>query len=152
METLEKGCPICGSNLADDIVKRRKQGAIKLIKWAAIRGLQFDREQLSLHLAKHLTVNGSENGKKVSPVLEIVTPAEAPAKSDEPLYVRTVSDEQFLNQVVDIVHSGISSGDLELKVEHAFKAIELKQKLTESGGVESLLLELLNEIRKQELG
>ncbi len=61
-------------------------------------------------------------------------------------------DRRFLNDVIQRVHLAISAGDLELKTEHAFKAIEIKQKISENSHVENLLLELLNEIRRQELG
>lgn len=62
------------------------------------------------------------------------------------------SDGKLLDEVISRVHQAITSGELELKIEHAFKAIEIKQKLAENGQVENLLLELLNEIRRQELG
>lgn len=62
------------------------------------------------------------------------------------------SDGKLLDEVISRVHRAITSGELELKIEHAFKAIEIKQKLAENGQVENLLLELLNEIRRQELG
>ncbi len=60
-------------------------------------------------------------------------------------------DRCFLDDIITRVHRAISTGDLELKTEHAFKAIELKQKISENSQVENLLLDLLNEIRRQEL-
>jgi|GEM_PF-5733332 len=61
------------------------------------------------------------------------------------------NDRRFLDDVIGRVHQAVRTGDLELKTEHAFKAIEIKQKLSENSQVENLLLDLLNEIRRQEL-
>ena len=49
------------------------------------------------------------------------------------------------------VFQSLVAGHFDLKLEHGFKAIELKQKIVENTNVENRLLELLNEIRSQEL-
>jgi hypothetical protein len=165
-----KICEICGSALANEILERRNLGSKRLIKWAGARGLQFNEKQLVEHFAKHIQQNGANgNGQKTAGEKVTLVSVVADNKPDRqqlsekaipsPDHISTkqqsppaaIGDEKFLNQIIEQVNSRIKSGELDLKVEHAFKAIELKQKFLESGSVETILLELLNEIRKQEL-
>ncbi|MCD6162749.1 MAG: hypothetical protein J7K40_10100 [candidate division Zixibacteria bacterium] len=60
-------------------------------------------------------------------------------------------DEQLLNEIIARVFDELNAGGFTLKLEHGFKAIEIKQKLSGGGDAERLLMDLLNEIRRQEL-
>ena len=63
-----------------------------------------------------------------------------------------VTDELLLNAVRDAVYGKLTEGKLELEINSAFKAIELKYKIAEQSQSEKLMLEILDEIRGQELG
>jgi len=65
---------------------------------------------------------------------------------------KTVSDLEFLDAVKDNVYKKLVDGELELKIDSGFKAIELKNKISETSENEKLLLEILSEIRSEELG
>lgn len=61
------------------------------------------------------------------------------------------SDLEFLDAVRDSVYRKLIDGGLELKIDSGFKAIELKNKLSDGSENEKLLLKILSEIRKEEL-
>jgi len=65
--------------------------------------------------------------------------------------VAGVSDTLFLDTVRDMVYQKLLSGEMELKLESGFKAIEIKSKIAEESQNEKLLLEILSEIRSEEL-
>ncbi len=62
-----------------------------------------------------------------------------------------ISDQLLLDTVRDMVYKKLVDGEIELKIDSAFKAIEIKQKISEGSQNEKLLLEILSEIRKEEL-
>jgi hypothetical protein len=63
-----------------------------------------------------------------------------------------VTDLEFLDTVKETVYRKLLDNELELKIDSGFKAIELKNKISETSENEKLLLEILSEIRTQELG
>jgi len=62
-----------------------------------------------------------------------------------------VSDELFLNTIRDRVYERLVKGELKLDIGDAFKAIDIKHKIAETSQNEKLLLEILSEIRREEL-
>ena len=64
----------------------------------------------------------------------------------------SVTDLEFLDTVKESVYKKLVDGELDLKIESGFKAIELKNKISETSENERLLLEILSEIRSDELG
>jgi hypothetical protein len=106
---------------------------------------------MAAQVGSHLNSNGDKPIKKRSPRIKIVEPIGEKAQPPEQIESTISTDEQFLNLIIQRINDGVIGKQIDLKVEHAFKAIEIKQKLAESGNVENLLLDLLNEIRKQEL-
>ena len=145
MDTALQTCQICISPLAPEIDLKKNWRTDRLVRWAQKRGLDCSLQEIEQHLKSH--VNGqakkadpNSNGKESSPEEKCQAAVSVPC------------DEKFLNLIIDSVHQNVAANRVELKIEHAFKAIELKQKLAESGNVENMLLELLNEIRRQELG
>jgi len=81
-------------------------------------------------------------------ILEIVKPSTDATKGP----TKPVTDEKFLETVRDLVYEKLIVGEMELKIDCGFKAIELRQRITDGSQNEKLLLEILNEIRKEELG
>jgi len=157
-------CDICRSGLLDELNKKRNWRPDRVIKWAGRRGLAVDQKQLEKHFKSHLQSSSISNkaksekapkrkkasGKTVQKTKKI---AKQPliAKHDTSLPSLHPADDQFLNEVVGRVFQDLTAGKFDLKLEHGFKAIEIKQKISDSTNVENLLLELLNEIRAQEL-
>jgi hypothetical protein len=144
-------CQICSSPLVDGLNEKKNWQTARVIRWAQIRGLVIDENILTAHLGSHLANNGDEPPKKRSSKNRITEPIAETVKPPEQIDSALSTDEQFLNLIIQRIYDGVIGKQIDLKVEHAFKAIEIKQKLAESGNVENLLLELLNEIRKQEL-
>jgi hypothetical protein len=136
--------------LAPEFIKKKNWRPDRLLKWASKNGLNIKQKELTEHLAY---VNRSLNDPDQTNLPKEKMPDENRVESPKTkINIPAIStDEQFLNLVIENIHDGVAARQVDLKVEHAFKAIELKQKLAESGNVENLLLELLNEIRKQEL-
>jgi hypothetical protein len=62
-----------------------------------------------------------------------------------------VSDLEFLDTVKETVYRKLLDNELDLKIDSGFKAIELKNKISETSENERLLLEILSEIRSEEL-
>jgi hypothetical protein len=62
-----------------------------------------------------------------------------------------VTDQLLLDTVRDRVYEKLISGEIKLDLGDGFKAIEIKHKIAEESQNEKLLLEILNEIRSQEL-
>jgi hypothetical protein len=101
-------------------------------------------------------------GKKrvIAPLIQRKTPEiradifkmTKPAADDNKKTDQPVTDEKFLNTVRDMVYEKLIDGQMELKIDYGFKAIELRQRITDGSQNEKLLLEILNEIRKEELG
>jgi hypothetical protein len=152
METKTTNCVICASPLVEKLNAKKNWQTPRLLRWAELRDLNIDEKILAEHLKSHLNDNGAKPARnqigKNRP--ETITLEPAADKSAENTNIFS-SDEQLLNLIVQQIYLDLKDNKLDLKIEHAFKAIELKQKLVESGNVENLLLELLNEIRSQEL-
>jgi len=149
-------CDICVSPLVNDLNRKRNWRPDRVINWAKRRGLNITEEQLAKHFAELATKSNiskpSEDifaDRKNEPQKSIST-RESPSITVPDLPDQ--SDNLFLNEIVKRAFADLLEGKFELKLEHGFKAIEIKQKLTEKNEVEDKLLELLNEIRRQELG
>jgi hypothetical protein len=142
-------CPICASPLVERLNVKKNWQTPRLLRWAEIRDLKIDETILSTHLQSHINGNGFEPIKTrvVKNRIEPEVVEETPPK----MQLAISTDEQLLNLIISQIYDNLKRKQIELKVEHAFKAIEIKQKLAESGNVENLLLELLTEIRNQEL-
>ena len=137
-------CNICGSELVGEINKKRNWRPDRVISWARRRGLNIDQGQLSEHFQSHLPPEQISKKKKSAGKLKS-------AAKPGSLLLENSSDTALLDEVVRQVYENLSEGKFDLKLEHGFKAIEIKQKVAEKTDVENLLLELLSEIRQQEL-
>jgi hypothetical protein len=166
-------CIICSSELLGELNKKVNWRPERLIKWAGRRGLVVDEKQLNEHFNNHLkpslktTISQkkktkSKRGKKQTKSANAskksrrndcreISTTSSKMIDTLPPDSHTSPDIHFLDEVISLVFQGLSEGEFDLKVEHGFKAIELKQKYAENSNVENLLLELLNEIRRQEL-
>lgn len=152
-------CLICASSLLADLNKKVNWRPDRIIKWAGRRGLVIDEKQLHQHFECHLgQIRRIDKSKTDQHRIE--APAQKAAKPIKDKLTSTsvsvdiqspVSDEIFLSKVIGDVFQSLVAGHFDLKLEHGFKAIELKQKIVENTNVENRLLELLNEIRSQEL-
>lgn len=165
-------CEICNSELLEDINKKINWRPDRLLKWAGKRGLNIEIKQLEEHFDKHV-------GRSIPTKKEIDKTAPEKKKTDQKVIKQPArssrstvshnrdktskaqsdkspnhhpSDDQFLNEIISRVFQDLVEGNFELKLEHGFKAIEIKQKIADNTNVENLLLDLLNEIRSQELG
>jgi len=158
-------CVICASSLLDELNKKRNWRPDRVIKWAGQKGLIIDENQLKRHFAKHTAQSTRRNEEaagrmtrpkkadykqELKPAFQEAQPEKIVKASPKPDQ-KYPSDEQFFNEVISDVFRDLTNGKFELKIEHGFKAIELKHKIAENGNVENLLLKLLNEIRSQEL-
>jgi hypothetical protein len=144
-------CDICASKLVDDINRKINWQPGRLVKWASRRGLHINRDQLQEHFTKHLNGSNGSQDAGIAARNDLKKPGfKATEPSPPPL--KLPADDRFLNEVVSQVFGGLISGAYELKLEHGFKAIELKQKISENINAEKLLLDLLNHIRSEELG
>jgi len=63
----------------------------------------------------------------------------------------SITDQLLLDTVRDQVYEKLAAGEIELDIGDGFKAIEIKHKIAEESQNEKLLLEILNEIRSEEL-
>jgi len=81
-----------------------------------------------------------------------VTPESPPNRAvASPASLKHVSDLEFLDTVKETVYKKLLDNELDLKIDSGFKAIELKNKISETSENERLLLEILSEIRSEEL-
>jgi len=158
-------CEICSSFLLDDVNKKINWRPDRVVKWAGRRGLVINEKQLEDHFEKHIdsaSPNKRKAGKNISrkkkadpemkaPSAKPVTHKEQPVVTPESSDKHNPTDDRFLAEIIGQVFGSLVEGNYSLKIEHGFKAIELKQKLSENSNVETLLLDLLNEIRRQEL-
>ncbi|MCP4582253.1 MAG: hypothetical protein GY839_11610 [candidate division Zixibacteria bacterium] len=157
-------CDICQSGLLDELNKKRNWRPDRVIKWAGRRGLKIDQKQLEKHFNIHLNSVSKNKNIKVKKTVKVkeesgkaartvISGKEQPSIIEHDTSITPVhpADDQFLNEVIGRVFQNLTGGKFELKLEHGFKAIEIKQKISDTTNVENLLLELLNEIRTQEL-
>lgn len=152
-------CTICQSTLRAEI-----EGADsrlrpdKVIQWARQKGVNISRFSLAKHRANHIALKSESKPAQTSPqnptnIIELPTEqtkSETPATPQKPQTL-SVSDQHFLDTVRDMVFHKLLDGEIELKLDAAFKAIEIKHKIAEESQNERLLLEILNEIRSEEL-
>lgn len=130
------------------------------LKITEIPALKAPRPPRKKRESKTLTRQG--NGS--SPlILEVVEEAKPPIESAEILPEKSgektapakhkalVTDQLLLDTVRDKVYEKLISGEIKLDLGDGFKAIEIKHKIAEESQNEKLLLEILNEIRSQEL-
>jgi len=156
-------CDICTSGLLDEINRKRNWRPDRLIRWADKRGLNIKSDQLAEHFDNHLKAAVIDNTNKARqankrktarPEVDQKQPGfiieNKPGSITAPLQTRS-ADDQFLSEIIGRVFKGLIDNKFDLKIEYGFKAIEIKQKIAETTNVESMLLELLNEIRGQEL-
>jgi hypothetical protein len=156
-------CDICSSGLLDEINRKRNWRPDRLIKWAGKRGLSIKSDQLAEHFDKHLKSAPADIGTKVKKAVKNKTSTSIkkqktiiqktdnqPGRTATPLQT-CPADDRFLNEIIGRVFQDLIDNKYDLKIEYGFKAIELKQKISETTNVETRLLELLNEIRGQEL-
>jgi hypothetical protein len=148
----DSACTICESPLRTEIEKKDTAWkADKTIQWARKHGLRISRFSLARHRTNHTSY--LKNNKKCKPPGEIV---ESPARTkevggDTSVSPNRVSDLEFLDSVRDRVYEKLKQGEFDLKIESAFKAIEIKHKISDESQNEKLLLEILAEIRTDEL-
>jgi hypothetical protein len=108
------------------------------------------------------TATEQGNGSSLR-ILEAEEPAKPPIESAEILPEKPgektapakrkalVTDQLLLDTVRDRVYEKLISGEIKLDLGDGFKAIEIKHKIAEESQNEKLLVEILNEIRSQEL-
>jgi hypothetical protein len=82
----------------------------------------------------------------VAPQSEIIDAAQ-----DSKPPVAIITDQLLLDAVRDQVYKKLVNGEIELDIGDGFKAIEIRHKIAEESQNEKLLLEILNEIRSEEL-
>jgi len=148
----DQNCAICVSPLRNEIEKRdSSMKADATIKWARKKGVRINRVSLARH-----RVNHTDNMEIQSQLIGRKTKANRLAKPEinKPSVIASihkVDDNTFLDAVRDRVYEKLIDGQIDLKIDSGFKAIELKNKLSDVSQNEKLLLEILNEIRTDEL-
>jgi hypothetical protein len=159
---ITKSCAICDSPLRVEIeTKDSSSKARETVQWARNRGVNISCLSLAKHRANHLNGDGpvpNDTGTQGSSTVQEFRPsqfqedgekaARGISQNIEPLLV---TDHLVLDTVRNLVYKKLVDGELELKIDSAFKAIELKYKIQEASENEKLLIEILNEIRGQEL-
>lgn len=147
-------CEICASGLLAELDKIRNRRPHRVIIWAKRRGLNITEQQLETHFSEHAPAM-QPSYKTASPASPDIQRPEMKNQPEITALEKTEaanhSDNQFLDEVVRRVFDDLVNGKFELKIEHGFKAIEIRQKVEDKTDSERLLLELLNEIRTQEL-
>lgn len=145
-------CEICSSDLLGDINKKINWRPDRVVKWAKKRGLDITAKQLDRHFHNHLTMNSKTTNKIKEAKDTRKQSRQSRFENQTALPEAAISDDSgFLDEVVKRVYVKLTDDKFDLKLEHGFKAIEIKQKISDKSDVENMLLELLNEIRAQEL-
>lgn len=148
----DSACIICESPLRTAIEKKDTAWkADKTIQWARKNGLRISRFSLARHRTNHLSP--AKNTEKKRPPDKIIQPPvkTKPAGENTTISPNSVSDLEFLDSIRDRVYEKLKQGEFDLKIESAFKAIEIKHKISDESQNEKLLLEILAEIRIDEL-
>lgn len=164
-------CAICASPHRAEIEKKDIPGkSAETISWARRQGVNISKFSLAKHRANHIAGNESSadnvdrpartskkramvrkiNFEKPESLESVTIPLPEKNVPDSPPSA-AVSDSLFLETVRDMVYQKLLSGEMELKLESGFKAIEIKNKISDESRNEKLLLEILNEIRAEEL-
>ena len=145
------GCRICESPIKAKIEKKdRAWNADRTIKWARENGVRINRTILARHRADHIE-NAHSSSKPDIPVPDAPDRNGREIKPKPGATPPSVDDLEFLDAVRDRAFEKLLAGEFELKLDSAFKAIELKYKISDESGSEKLLLEILSEIRADEL-
>ena len=155
-------CGICISPYRDEIERKAKKGkSANIISWAREHGVTISYNSLARHRENHMVeLKPSNNGHKGKGKVILIEKESkkkrtAAMKNEGPkaeACLQPVTDELLLDAVRDAVYGKLREGALELEINSAFKAIELKYKIADQSQSEKLMLEILNEIRGQELG
>ncbi|MEE9552944.1 MAG: hypothetical protein V3W18_01505 [candidate division Zixibacteria bacterium] len=141
-------CKICDSPLRTEIESKDSAWkADQTIKWAREKGVRVNRTILARHRAEHLE---KTEPKKTSEPRGQGKKNIAPLKSTR-INDGMVDDLVFLDAIKERAYEKLLAGEFDLKIESAFKAIEIKHKLSDESSNEKLLLEILSEIRADEL-
>jgi len=141
-------CAICQSSLKSEIEKRDTSSkADDTILWARKKGVKINRVSLARHRKNHLPENESKAKSNVKPKPMKQPNNKVSANNINPL----VEDMVFLEAIRDRVYEKLIAWEIDLKIDSGFKAIELKNRLSDISQNEKLLLEILNEIRVDEL-
>ena len=160
-------CAICASRLRKEIEKRDTlYTADKVIGWARSAGVNISRFTLAKHRANHLSKSPEEIDDNDSETIEIERRCQEPDRSSEgqsssgfqadkctvtETKRQLISDDDFLDIIKDTVYKKFLDGKITLSLTSALKAIEIKHKIGEESQIERTLLELMNEIRSDEL-
>lgn len=145
-------CAICESALRTEIDKKDLTwNADRTIQWARKRGVKISRTILARHRTDHNAkpANETEPGR-----ISNEPPSKSAGKSPAEKILNTIegpTDLLLLDTVRDEVFKKLKRGELDLKLDSAFKAIEIKHKIADESKNEKLLLEILAEIRADEL-
>lgn len=146
----DSDCTICDSPLRTEIEnKDAAWRADRTIQWARKHGLRISRFSLARHRTNHTSPAKNSVKKKHSDKTVEFSAKTKPAKAS--YSPNSPSDMEFLNEVRDRVFEKLKEGEFDLKIESAFKAIEIKNKISDESQNEKLLLEILAEIRTDEL-
>jgi hypothetical protein len=147
----DSACAICESPLRNEIDKKDETWkADRTIRWAKKHGVKINRTTLARHRADHNNARSAGKSKdKAQSKLSKSKSAKPTASLSNDLSVPT--DMLFLDAVRDQVFKRLKNGDYDLKLESAFKAIEIKYRIADESRNEKLLLEILAEIRADEL-
>ncbi len=145
-------CSICVSPIRGEIEKRAVDWqADETVRWAKERGVRISKTSLARHRKTHqLSTEDKFLSPEVQPKIPTILPVDADTVVKTGLEPK-ISDMLFLDAVRDRVYDRLIRGEIELKIDSGFKAIELKNKIGESSQNEKLLLEILSEIRADEL-
>jgi len=141
-------CKICDSPLRSEIEsKDTAWKADRTIKWARQKGVPINRAILARHRAGHVDkAEFNDSGKTPPPEIKQTDFTSKIAQD-----IIAADDTAFLDAVKDRVYQKLLAGELDLKIDSAFKAIEIKHKISDESSNEKLLLEILSEIRADEL-
>ena len=103
--------------------------------------------------AKQIFGTKSKNPVKSVEKIEQVNKSERTEAivQSRPAAQKPVTDLEFLDTVRQTVYMKLLDNELDLKIDSGFKAIELKNKISETSENEKLLLEILAELRSDEL-
>lgn len=140
-------CKICDSPIRGEIENKDSAWkADRTIKWAREKGVRLNRTILARHRVDHIKKNEPRRSPKPTTIdKENNISKTIPTKNGQ------VDDLVFLDAIKERAYKKLLAGEFDLKIESAFKAIEIKYKISDESSNEKLLLEILSEIRADEL-
>ena len=137
-------CKICDSPMRGEIESKDSAWkADRTIKWAREKGIRLNRAMLARHRAEHVEIATQEKGIRLSKPQKKTTAAISPGAK--------IDDLSFLDAIKERAYEKLLAGEFDLQIASAFKAIEIKHKTYDESSHEKLLLEILSEIRADEL-